>query len=61
MFFLNTPNVPFIFDGTNISEFLESYHDVAVDCDLDEKKMARRLLKYCEYMITGPFIESMKV
>jgi hypothetical protein len=34
---------------------------VAVDCDLNEKKIAKRLPKYCKYTITGPFIESMEI
>jgi hypothetical protein len=34
---------------------------MVVDYGLDEREIARRLLKYCEYTITGPFIELMKV
>jgi hypothetical protein len=61
MLFPNIPNAPFTFDGTNVSEFLERYYNMVVDCGLDERKMAKRLPKYCEYTITGPFIESMEV
>ena len=57
----NTPNALSTFDGTNVSEFLERYYDVAVDCGLDEREMAKRSPKYCEYTITGPFIESMEI
>jgi hypothetical protein len=57
----NTPNTPSTFNGTNVSKFLKRYYDMTVDCDLDEGEMAKRLPKYCEYTITGPFIESMEI
>jgi hypothetical protein len=59
--FPNIPNAPFTFNGTNVNEFLKRYYDVAVDCGLDEREMAKRSPKYCEYTITGPFIELMEV
>ena len=56
----NTSDASSMFVGSNITEFLERYQDVAEDCGLIKKDMVKCLPKYCEYTVTRPYIEFIK-
>ena len=60
MLLSNILDAPSMFVGSNITEFLKRYQDVAEDCGLTKEDMVKRLSKYCEYTVMRPYIESMK-
>ena len=56
----NTPDAPSMFMGSNVTEFLKRYQDIAEDCGLTKEDIIKRLSKYYEYTVTRPYIESIK-
>src|SRR6266496_5743657 len=45
------PGAP-LFTGTNVTDFLKRFKDMATDCGLSDDCKVRRVQKYCEFGIT---------
>ena len=52
-----SPGAPF-FEGTNITDFLDSYSRMCTDYQVDEQEKIKRLSWYCE-LFTGKYIETL--
>ena len=51
-----SPGAPF-FEGSNITDFLESYSRMCTDYQVDEQEKIKRLSWYCE-LFTGKYIDT---